>query len=238
MVDFDFPTFARGFIAQYAEEAKHFIRSTVPDLSPRDALARPSLHFEAGLVAETVARLTRRPVLTRCWPSDAVQAAFMAAIFEQPIDSLIVVPGWHGTYAAAADGICERGLLVPGSRAGSHESRNGATYGNGIYTSQLDSLWLSLEERFITAEASVVFLCAVLVVEDVADFHRDGIVCFSSDHIVPVCCFNVRGSMRKRRRCPEALLRHIPDARGTAVASCLQLGHIMDKEEAVEDLLG
>ena len=52
MIDFDFPTFARGFIAQYAEEAKHFIRSTVPDLSPRDALARPSPHFEAGLVAD------------------------------------------------------------------------------------------------------------------------------------------------------------------------------------------
>ncbi len=70
--------------------------------------------------------------------ADCVIDSFAAMLAENP--AIAIGPAFHGTDACNHESICAKGLLVPGTGAGSQlQVRNGHAHGPGIYLSTLQA---------------------------------------------------------------------------------------------------
>jgi len=127
-----------------------------------------------------------------------------------------VRPAWHGTNINNHGSIFSRGLLIPG--VGNELSIvNGAVHGRGIYTANLNALWLSL--GFCSGPR--VLVCAVLQLGSVT-FPGDAMVVFDASHVIPV--FEAKFSshsigaygVRMSPNMTPAAIRHIANAQATS----------------------
>ena len=131
--------------------------------------------------------------------ADCVIDSFAATLAENP--AIAIGPAFHGTDACNHESICAKGLLVPGTGAGSQlQVRNGQTHGHGIYLSTLQAPWLSSSSNFCTGfqdDICKLFLCAVADCPE-ARHVKDAFVVSDSNLVAPLVV--VTGRRRADRR--------------------------------------
>lgn len=124
-------------------------------------------------------------------------------------------PAWHGTDVNNHESIFSRGLLIPG--VGNDLSIvNGAVHGRGIYTANLDALWLSMG----FCSGPLILVCAVLQLGSVT-FPGDAMVVFNPSHVIPL--FEAKYSshcvgygVRMTPNLTAGALRHIANAQASS----------------------
>jgi len=189
-----------------------------------DLLRAAFLKYYKDHIFEGLETVMSKPVELSPTPlSQAVKQRFMTTVKE--LGAAKLSPVVHGTDHCNFDSIFEQGLLIPG-QGNPLQVANGAKYGVGIYTADMNAAWLS--RQFCSAPE--MLLCAVLKSSEVKRVRNSRVV-FDAAHVVPL--FLATSQAFNDHLTPRLSRLELP--RSAPVTKLLKLGSLL-KGRTISDL--